>query len=122
MGSLVVAEGESSMRKKIVALVAAVALGTAMMSTGAMARGGHVGGAGGGGHFAGAGGHWSGGGGRWAGGGGRWGGGWGPGVGLGIGLGLGLGGLYAYGGYPYGYCGSPYYYNSGYCAPYGYAW
>jgi hypothetical protein len=121
MGSLVVAEGESSMRKKIVALVAAVALGTAMMSTGAMARGGHVGGAGGGGHFAGAGGHWSGGG-RWAGGGGRWGGGWGPGVGLGIGLGLGLGGLYAYGGYPYGYCGSPYYYNSGYCAPYGYAW
>ncbi len=38
----------------------------------------------------------------------------------GLGLGLGLGGLYAYGGYPYGYC-NPYYYP-GQCGPYYYGW
>ena len=141
-----VAEGETLMRKKILALAAAVALGTATMSTGAFAMGhgggggGHVGGGahfggahvGGGAHFGGA--HFAGGpfrrsscrrrslGRRLA----RrrlarrlgsWL--WVPprlGWGPGIGLGLGLGGLYAYDGYP-GYCGYPYYD----CGPY-YPW
>jgi hypothetical protein len=90
------------MRKTIVVLATAVALGAATMATGAVAAPhGH------GAHFA-RGGGWHGGG-------------WGPGVGAGVGLGigLGLGGLYAYGGAPYGYCGygDPYYYNNGYCGP-----
>ena len=125
------------MRKKIPALTAAIALGTATMTTGAMAfghggGGGHLGG--GGAHFAGAA-HMGGiGGARVAGG------------HLcqrmfltaatgaavtavmadtamahtdGLGLGLGLGGLYAYADNPY--CGYPYYdYNYAYCGPYDY--
>jgi hypothetical protein len=111
---------EKFMRKTMFALAAAVALGAATMTTGAMttpamAFGGH--GGHGGGHWGGGGG-WHGGG--WHGGGWRGGGYWGPGVALG----LGLGGLYAYGGYPYGYCGGyPYaygYYNN--CGPYYYGW
>jgi hypothetical protein len=95
------------MRKTILALAASVALGAAMMTTGGMTTNALAFGHGHGGHWSG--GHWGGG---WRGGG------WGPGVALG----LGLGGLYAYGGYPYGYCGNPYYYGYGYCGPYGYGW
>jgi hypothetical protein len=106
------------MRKTTLALAAALALGAATISTGVMttpvmargmSHGGHVGArvAGGGG--------WHGGGGNWRGGGGWRGGGWGP-AGVALGLGLGLGGLYAYGGAPYGYCGG----YAGYPGYYGY--
>ena len=102
------------MRNKIIALVAAVALGTAAMPTmsgSAMAFGHGVGHVAGGGHWAGGGGHWGGGG--WGRGGfGRG----GFGVVPGVALGLGLGGLYAYGG-PYGYC-DPYVYPYGSCGYY----
>ena len=90
------------MRKTMLALAAATALGAATISTGAMTTPAMAFGHGGHG---------------WQGGGGWRGGGWGPGVALG----LGLGGLYAYGGGPYGYCGYPGYY--GYynnCGPYYY--
>ena len=119
------------MRRTTLAIAAALALGAATISTGVMTtpvmargmgHGGHVGGArvaaggwhGGGGGWHGGGWH-GGGGGGWHGGGGWRGGGWGP-AGVALGLGLGLGGLYAYGGAPYGYCdGYPYsygYYNN----------
>jgi len=92
------------MRKTIFALATALALGTATIATGAVAAphsGAHV-----------AAGHWGGGGG--------WRGGWrGRGWGPGVALGLGLGGLYAYGGYPNGYC-DPYYYP--YNCNYYYGW
>jgi hypothetical protein len=124
------------MQTKTLALAAAVALGTAMMGTGAMAFGGNHGGGGVGGHVGGIGGgpaggfggnHFAGGpagGGHWAGAGGRgraW-----ARNGAALGLGLGLGGLYAYGGGPYGYC-DPYYYGNDYCGSpyygyYGYGW
>lgn len=96
------------MRKTILTVTTALALGTATIATGAVAapHGMHAGGARVAGH----------GGGGWRGGGGGWHGrGWAPGVALG----LGLGGLYAYGGYPYGYC-NPYYYP--YNCNYYYGW
>jgi hypothetical protein len=109
------------MRKKILAVATALALGAVTMSTGAMAfghGGAHAAGVVGG-HFAGAaraggvgGAHWNGGG-HWAGGtrNGDWRG-PGPGAGavaLGVGVGLGLGSLYAYADDPYanGYCAYP---------------
>ncbi len=100
-------------------------LGTATMSTGAMAfahGGGHVGGAGGHAMAMGHGmaiGHPAVGGGYYRGGNrGRFARGYGYG---GAGLGLGLGALYAFGANPYGYCGgySDYY---GYTACYDYGW
>jgi hypothetical protein len=125
------------MREKIPALIAAIALGTATMTTGAMAFG-H---GGGGGHLGGGaqfcwrspygrhrrrscrrrhlcqrrtfnGGHWRGGYGGY--------GGYGYGAqGLGLGLGLGLGGLYADADNPY--CGYRYYdCDYAYCGPYDY--
>ena len=114
------------MRNKILALTAALALGTTAVTAGtttsAMAARGGFGGHGvamGGARFGGArfgGGRWAGGGWRgWRGGwrGRGWGWGWGPGVALG----LGIGSLYAFGG-PYAYCDpyNPYVY--GYCSPY----
>jgi len=91
------------MRKTTLAVAAALALGAATISTGVMTTPAMARGMGHGGHM----GH----GGGWHGGGyGR--GGWGP-AGVALGLGLGLGGLYAYGGAPYGYCG-------GYAYSYGY--
>ena len=123
------------MRKKIIAVATALALGAVTMSTGAMAfghGGAHAGGVVGG-HFAGAaraggvgGAHWNGGGGHWAGGArnGNW---RGPGaMGLGVGIGLGLGGLYAYADDPYanGYCAYPYYNGYAYACggPEHYGW
>lgn len=118
------------MRKKLLAITAAVALGTATTTTGALAFGAR-----GGGHAGGFAGHAGGFGGRGFAGAGHWGGGWnhggfarrGYGWGAaGLGLGLGLGGLYAYGSYPYayGYCdpNHPDYYNNGYCGSYYYGW
>jgi hypothetical protein len=109
------------MRRTIIAVAAATALGMAAMTTGAMARGGSGGhGGGGGGHFAGGGGHYGGGYakgyGRGYGGYGRYGGFYG-GLGL-LGVGAGLAGLYGYAGSPYygdsyyaddSYNGNPYY-------------
>jgi hypothetical protein len=76
------------MRKRIMAIAAAVALGTAAMTTGAMAAG-HGGHGGHGGHFGGGGGGFH------------------RGGGFGGGFGGGLGGLYAFGGPAY-YGGSCY--------------
>ncbi len=97
------------MRKKLIAIASAIILGTATLTTGAMARGGHGGGGGGhfggGAHFAGGGGHFGGYHGGYRGGHGYYGG------GIGLGLGLGLGALYAFGGPGYYYPG---YYYGGY--------
>jgi len=102
------------MRKMMIAVAAAIALGTATMATGAMAqRGGH--GGGGGAHFGGGGGMHMGGGGMHFGGGPHFGGG-GHFAFRGH---RGFGGLYSYGGWPYYGDG----YSSCYVAtPYGWVW
>jgi hypothetical protein len=104
----------NSMRKTLLTVAAAVALGTATMTTGAMAHGHgmhmgsmHMGhGMGMGPHFAARGGHYGGhfGRGRFYG---------------GLGLGLGLGGLYAFAGNGNPYCYDPYYYGYNSCYYYG---
>ncbi len=123
-----------SMRHKMLASVTALVVGTATMTTGAMAFG-HGGGHAGGGGLGGGGhpiaisqgmtvGHTAIRSGNFRGGnGGRFARGYGYGdAGAGLGLGLGLGALYAYGGYPYddGYCrGYPGYYGYSNCYDYG---